>query len=396
MTKFGKKQKQEAVTTAVTTPNKPANISGEVFALYETVKAHRRWLHRNPELSGQEFKTQGYICERLKELGIPFKKAGTGVIADIKGKNRKFKIALRADMDALKIEENGGAEYKSQNSGVMHACGHDGHMAMLLGAAELFTRVTPDADLRLIFQPSEESEGGAEGMIEAGALKNVKEIYALHMRPDIPMGKIGLAAGAVLAGVTEFDVEFYGKSAHCADREKGIDAVGAAVDFINGAYLLIKPYLSNNLFHVGAVSGGTVRNAVAVHAKAQCTLRYFDEAVRDEIMLKLENLLISVKETTGADHRVTVSAVYPPLINDAGAVNFALSKAGDMITDYPAKYTAEDFANYLLHVRGCMGWLGTYQGGEAETLHSDTFDFDELALMYGLEYYFRLLYGNDI
>ena len=369
-------------------------ISPDIEKLLSVLTLYRRDLHRIAELSEKEFKTQKYICGVLDGLKIKHKSYDTGVVCDISGNNHKRLIALRADMDALGIKEEGGAAYKSETEGVMHACGHDGHMAMLLAAAGYFKKNKPDYDLRLIFQPAEEGAGGAAKLIEAGALKGVDEIYALHLKPSLPIGQIAVSAGTIMAGVAEFDIDFKGAAAHCAEKEKGADAVMAGALFITGAAELMKPYQHNNLFHIGAVKGGSVRNAVADSMKLMCTLRFFDPVAREEIMQKLSGLLCDIRKKTGADSHITVTALYPPLKNGRDAVDYVKRCVPDTLDAAP-EYTAEDFSEYLLQVKGCFAWLGTCDGGEVKKLHSGDFDFDERALLYGMQYYKQILINQE-
>ena len=297
-------------------------LSADIVKLLPEVARHRRALHRIPELAWSEVLTQGYITGELNGLGLKCKKLGTGVVCDLPGRNKKLLVALRADMDGLAIQENGCAEYKSVHRGVMHACGHDGHMAMLLTLAGYFKENKPRHNLRLIFQPAEEGAAGAERLIEKGVLKGVDRIFALHLSPALKIGEIALSAGAVMAGMVEFDIELTGAAAHCAEREKGADAVLAGALFITRMRELMRPYSGNNLFHVGKAVGGGARNVVAPDMKLCCTFRFFDGVKREEIMLKLAALLNKIKDETGVDNRLTVTAVYPVLYNNTDAVEY--------------------------------------------------------------------------
>ena len=366
-------------------------LSKDIESFLPLVTLHRRALHRIPEIAHCEFLTQEYITGELDKLKLKYKRHGTGVVCDLAGANKKIRVGLRADMDGLAVRELNGVEYKSAREGFMHACGHDGHMAMLLAAAAYFKENKPDFNLRLIFQPAEEGGGGAEKLIENGVLKGVDSIFALHLDPALETGKIAVSAGVIMAGEAAFDIEFAGVSAHCAQREKGADAVLAVALFITRAREMMKRYDNNNLFHVGRASGGGMRNVIAPDMKLLCTLRFFDGAAREEIMQKLTGLLTAIKDETGADHRLTVGIAYPPLRNDARAVEYVRSRVGETAEAVPA-YASEDFAEYLLRVTGCFAWLGAYPGtGGQKKLHNGNFDFDEKALLYGLEYYKRIL-----
>jgi len=382
-------------------------ISAKVSEFRDRLKLHRRALHRLAEPSGREFRTQKYIFDALCAAGLEPLTVNTGVIVDIRGvksthnaqrtthNTSQFSIlnsqlgvlALRADIDALCINEQNDVEYKSLTPGVMHACGHDGHAAMLLCAAEMFTKYEPSRNVRLIFQPAEEGYGGAAAMIEKGVLDGVREIYALHLDPALNEGVFATAGGPLMAGADEFNVEFSGVSAHCAEKEKGRDALYAAALYITGVEELAKKY-PKNLLHTGRAEGGTVRNAVAGRAIAYSTLRFFDNAERTSFMADLETLLNGIAKKTGAMYKISDRSVYPPLINHAQCADYVRSR----IPAVPAKprFTAEDFSEYLLRVPGCFTWMGVHTGGTAKRLHAADFDFDESALLYGLEFYQRI------
>ena len=193
--------------------------------MLDYLKYVRRSLHKIPELFHQEFLTQKFIVTELDKLKIKYKKIKTAVIAEIEGIDSKTLLAFRADMDALPITEQNDTDYKSEHIGKMHACGHDGHMAVLLGVAKYFSETKPSVNLRLIFQPAEECEGGAEMLIENGVLKGVNAIFGLHLSPEYPVGVIATDAGAIFAGACDFHIIFEGTSGHCADYQKHIDAI---------------------------------------------------------------------------------------------------------------------------------------------------------------------------
>lgn len=350
----------------------------------------RRDLHKIPELSFCEFDTSKYITDFLDKLNVSYKKIGTGVYVDFIGEDKTKTIGLRSDMDALPIIEKVEVDFKSTN-GNMHACGHDGHMAMLLVVCKLLSKTKPKFNVRVIFQFAEEGDGGAEKMIEKGVLKGVDEIYALHLSPELNKGEIATNYGALFAGAVEFDVITLGVSSHCAEPEKGKNALKAMVDFLYGFDEYIKPYQKNTLLHYGAVSAGRARNIVCDNATSLCTLRYFDINQQESIMMNIANSLVRLDKKYGTSHTVNVKSVYPPLLNSAVAVD-NVKKVVDELIMCDAKYTAEDFAFYSQIIPACMCWLGIKDKDYSSPLHSELFGFNEDALLYGIEFYKRLIY----
>ena len=369
-------------------------ISAKVSNLFDLVKNTRRELHKMPEESEKEFLTSEYITRFLFSRGYKVKKIGTGVVADVSGKDTSYRIALRADIDALPICEKTDVEYRSTN-GFMHACGHDGHTAILLALSDLLKKEKPSVNVRLIFQFGEEGYGGAEKMIAGGALDGVDEIYALHVDPSAAKGALFVCDGAMFAGAVEFDFEIEGKSSHCADASNGIDAIKALSYVLNKADGVNAHKKNNSLFHIGKIVAGDARNIVAGSAKASCTLRFFDEADRETIMMNLSRLLVEADNAFGTSHRVNVETVYDPLINSAAAVG-KIKRLFPETRDCAPRYTAEDFGAFLAKTSGCMVWLGVKDETFSSPLHSDTFGFNEDALLYGLEYFYRIVYVGGI
>ncbi len=362
----------------------------------EYLTVTRRKLHKLAEVSGEEYKTSAFIVEELKRFGYKPKTIGTGVYCDIgRGSPR---LALRADIDALPIIENvaatGMKEYAAENA--MHACGHDGHTANLLNVARLLGENHKDCKvpLRLIFQFGEEGIGGSAVMIENGVLDGVDEIYALHLCPELEIGKIGYCYGGMFAGCCEFDVDIFGVAAHCAMKELGADAVASSIDVANK--LTAAADKLGLLLNLGKITGGAARNIVADSCKSEYTLRYYDTAKCEMFMMDAERALLGADEKFGTTHKLVTNAVYPSLINHALCVDKARKAAGDRAVEMKPRLTAEDFSNYLLHVPGCMVWLGVKSEGHGKPLHSDEFSFDESALTIGTEYFMNIIgmHGN--
>lgn len=348
----------------------------------------RRKLHALAEVSGAEYNTQAFIVNELKSFGYKPVTLGTGVYCDIgSGKHR---LAFRADIDALPMTENTavtGMAYCAAN-GVMHACGHDGHTANLLNLARILAGKSK-VPIRLIFQFGEEDEGGSAFMIEHGVLDGVDEIYALHLCPELDAGKIGYCYGGMFAGCYEFNVEVCGKASHCAMREQGADAVKASLDIATAAHDAAER--EGLLINLGKIAGGNARNIVADNCKSEYTLRFYDTAKCEAVMLSVERAALAADDKYGTMHKIINVAMYNPLVNHALAVDTVRSAMGDKCESVPPRYTAEDFSDYLLHVPGCMVWLGVRSEGHDSPLHSDTFSFDESALITGTELFLKLI-----
>lgn len=348
----------------------------------------RRKLHALAEISGKEYKTQAFIADELRRMGYKPKTIGTGVYCDIgTGKRR---LAFRADIDALPISENVEITGLSDHAadGVMHACGHDGHTANLLNVARILSGGCK-VPIRLIFQYGEEDVGGSAEMIENGVLDGVDEIYALHLCPELDEGKIGYCYGGMFAGCCEFDIQVTGKACHCATPEFGADAVKASAYIAEAAFSAAER--AGVLINLGKINGGAARNIVAASCRSEYTLRFYDREKCEAVMLDIERAALEADDKYGTDHKLMTVTAYAPLINHAIAVDTVRSVTGDKCEPVPPRYTAEDFSNYLLKTTGCMVWLGVKSDGHDSPLHSDTFSFDERALLTGTELFIKLI-----
>lgn len=364
----------------------------------------RRSLHQNPELSFEEFQTTEFLKARLAELSLkPFKnKLETGIITELRPAGLPANapvVAIRTDIDALPITERTGLPFASKNPGKMHACGHDTHMATVLGSAMLLSEIKdqlPGA-VRFLFQPAEEQPpGGARPLIAAGALKNVGAILGLHVDPRVVTGKIGLRDGATMASVTDLDFTIDGMSGHAARPQDAVDAISAACELVDSLQKLVSREtdpLHPLVLTFGVIEGGTARNVIAKSVKLKATLRaMYDEDVkraRKLIKRRAEN----VCRANGAKVTISEISTYPPLSNDA-RVNrlfsesfvdlFGGGKKGIIETDQVMG--GEDFACYLEQVPGAMFRLGIRNPkiGATENWHSDKFVVDEAAIEVGV------------
>lgn len=359
----------------------------------------RRELHQFPEISLQEKNTSEILLRELKKIdGIQIREnvVGYGIIADFYGEKPGKLIALRADMDALQIEEKNDVEWKSKNPGVMHACGHDNHMTMVLGAALLFNKNKSklSGGVRLIFQPAEElsPNGGAKDMIKAGALENVDMILGMHVWPDLPLGKIGLKSGALMAASDHFTINIKGKSSHAAKPNEGIDALVAGAQFINQCQTIVSrntDSMQSIVITIGKMNSGTRYNIVAEECILEGTCRTFSPNIRDLAEKRLETILKGVCISSGCSGTLNYERGYSAVINNEEIIKYIRTtiedkfKKDDIVNVEPCM-TAEDFSHYLLEKPGALLWIGTTKEGETKyPLHSSYYSPNEEVLWKG-------------
>jgi amidohydrolase len=361
----------------------------------------RRQIHRNPELGGNEYNTAGFIESELKELKIPYKRAGkTGVIATLKGSCSGKTIALRADIDALPIFESNKVEYKSTKAGVMHACGHDGHIAIMLGAARLLRlqKGKLRGSIRFIFQPSEEISSGAKIMIEENALKNpnVDFILGVHVSPWIKTGKIGFRFGAMMAAVDKLKIEITGKITHGAYPHEGKDALVAASVFISMVQCIVARELDpleHAVITFGKIEGGSAYNIVCNKVVIDGTVRSFNSEARNFIKTSVLRKLKAVEIAYGVKCVASYIEIGSPLINDSEIVKRCIETArkfyGESNVEILEKPSmgGEDFSEYLNLVPGNFMYIGS--SGDKYTSypwHHSNFNIDEVALPKAAKY----------
>jgi len=371
--------------------------------LFEWIVDIRRTIHQQPELAFKEEKTSEFICSKLKELGIKFKKgiAETGVVGRFTINKTAPTIALRADMDALPITEDTGLPFSSQNPGIMHACGHDGHIAMLLGAAAILKKNKPAGNVVLIFQPAEEGEGGAKPMIEEGVLEGVDMIFGGHIERSHQVGEIGIKRGVHTAFTDAFDIRITGEGGHAARPHETIDAVIIASRIVLNIQTIISREIDPihpAVITIGYVRAGSVNNAVAEKAVLKGTIRTTDESVRTQINDKIRKMASSLSIHYDADIKVSFKPGYPPIINQDYACDVAqqtaqklLGKNAAISLPYPS-LGGEDFSYYLQQVPGCFVRFGAAKDGHDRiSSHSPGFDFDEDVLRVGAAYLSELV-----
>jgi amidohydrolase len=352
----------------------------------------RRALHKHPEPAFKENWTHDFIKKELKALGLKVKTLNkTGLIADI-GKGKK-RIALRADMDALPIEEENSLPYKSQNEGYMHACGHDIHMAMLLGAAKLLSEEKNPPPVRLIFQPSEEKiPGGAKGMIKEGALKGISEIYAIHIEPESEVGTMTLKYGVMLAAADEIEITIKGKGGHAAEPHKTVDPIYASALFINQTQSLVSRKAdpkSPFVISICTINGGTAFNIIPEEVKMLGTVRTIKKELWQKAPEWIGNILKALKVSYDIDYELAYQRGYPILKNDSAKTEGLVKIAKRLFKNIEFMESpimgGEDFAYYLQEVPGTFVFMGgaNRKKGIHSKLHTAQFIIDENALPLG-------------
>ncbi len=360
------------------------------------VVEHRRWFHQHPELGFEEKETSDYIAAHLKKAGIPFKRLKTGILADIDVGSFET-IALRADTDALPIQEVEGRPYGSKNSGIMHACGHDAHAAMLLTAAEYMAQNKPKKNVRLIFQPAEEGGGGGEYMTRHGAVDGVDMVFGIHVWVKTQSGVFGVKEGPLMASASEFEITVHGRGGHAASPQETVNPIAISSTIVNELYkirtLNVNP-LENAVINVTSFNSGNTFNVVPMEARLLGTVRTFSNDVRDEIFDRIKGLK-SLSESLGAKANVKLNVVTPPVINSKKAVKLAesiLKRLNFEFEEATPSMGGEDFSYYLEKVPGAFMFLGIRN--EAKNIvsphHSPTFDVDESVLEKGVRFFIEV------
>lgn len=359
----------------------------------------RRRIHKNPELAIQEFETARLVAKRLRDIGIEVtEKVGkTGVVGLLKGKLQGKTVALRADMDALPIQEKNNHEFKSVNKNVMHACGHDAHTAALLGAAYILSKIKDSikGNVKFIFQPSEESPlGGASEMIEEGVMENPKvdAVFGLHVDPNLLAGDIGLRSGEFYAAAGGFEIEVIGKSGHGALPHKATDAIIVAAELILSLQTIasskVNP-LEPFVITIGTINGGNKANIVADKVTLTGTVRFFNKDIYDNVRDIIENIIKGITLAHGATYNFKFKIGDSPLINDENMINIAKESAIEIVghkkvKTVPKTLLGEDFVFYSQSVPSAFISLGVgFSNKKIFSLHNPNFDIDEKSLPIG-------------
>lgn len=370
----------------------------------EEMAANRQHIHQHPELSHQESETAAFVAGKLKDWGYEVTEnvGGHGIVARLKVGEGSKSIAIRADMDALPITEETGLAYASQNEGIMHACGHDGHTTVLMGAAEYLARTKKfNGTVNLVFQPAEESpvKSGAEKMIEDGLLERFPFdcIYGLHNHPGAPVGQILLRDGPAMAGADMIDITVRGKGGHGARPQETIDPVVTACHIAIGLQTIVSRNIDPfqpAVITIGAIHGGNAPNVIPEEVVMRVTLRTFDQSVRDHAKKRIIEMSQSIAEGFGATAKIDIPHGLPVVVNSTKEMEFAKEVALELvgeenIGEFPISSGSEDFAHYLAHKPGCFIRVGN--GEESAALHNPKFNFSDDMLPVGAALWARLV-----
>lgn len=370
--------------------------------MVEELRQMRRDLHKIPELGLKEYKTSAYIREKLTSFGITELETWleTGVVAVIRGKGKGQAVAFRADMDALPVTEQTGCDFTSEHVGCMHACGHDGHVTVLLGFAKYLQEHKDELknDVVLIFQPAEEGPGGAQLLVDAGLFEKhpVRCIIGCHIFPQVPQGKVACRKGAMMARNGEVDVHIYGESAHGAQPQLGHDAVLAAGAVITGLHTILSRNVSpldSGVLTFGAIHGGEACNIIAKEVKLEGTMRAFSDEAYETMTKRVQEVASGIAAGYGCKGEAVFRHMYRVVDNEPKLVELLQEVAGDNYEETPPYMLAEDFSLYLQKVPGMFFFLGSgnAEKGYTHSLHSAQFQFDEEILALGVETYAKLL-----
>ncbi|NNF80355.1 MAG: amidohydrolase [Rhizobiales bacterium] len=380
------------------------DIHEKIAQSHDEMTKWRRTLHEQPETAFEEVKTSQFVADKLESFGIKVERglAGTGVIGIVEGKDPGSRaIGLRADMDALNIYEQTNKPYASKTPGKMHACGHDGHTTMLLGAAKYLAETRDfSGTAYLIFQPAEENEGGARVMVEEGLFGKypMEQVYGMHNWPGVPVGTIGMRTGPIMASYDIFEIKVTGKGAHGAMPHEGIDPVLVAAHIVTNLQTIasrnVDP-LESVVVSTTQIHGGDAYNVIPQEVELKGTVRSFIPAVQDMAEANIRRIAASVASAHGAEAEVHYERRYPPTVNEADATLQAEKIANGLVgaenvdTGVTPVMGSEDFAFMLQEKPGSYIWLGA--GEQSANLHSPHFDFNDEILPIGASYWARLV-----
>ncbi|MEM9215113.1 MAG: M20 family metallopeptidase [Cyanobacteria bacterium P01_F01_bin.150] len=394
--------------TLITEDIHPATIRPRIADLQPNLVQWRRQLHQHPELGFQEQVTAAFIADKLTDWQIEHKTgiAHTGVVALIQGTQPGPVFAIRADIDALPVQEENQVSYRSQKDGLMHACGHDGHTAIALGTAYYLSqnRHLIQGTVKIIFQPAEEFPGGAAPMIAEGALANpdVDAIVGLHIWNNLPIGTIGVRSGPLMAAVEIFDCTIYGKGGHGAIPQQAVDPIVVGAHIISSLQSVVARQLNPlepGVVTIGQFHAGHAYNVIPDSASFAGTVRYFEPSLRDFFSERIEQHIAGICQSYGATYELDYKKLYPPTINHDGMAELVRSvvetvvETPDNVVHDCQTMGAEDMSFFLQRVPGCYFFLGSANAekGLDYPHHHPRFDFDETVLSTGVEIFVRCL-----
>ena len=378
-------------------------IVPEIVVLHEKMTRWRRHIHARPETAFQELKTAAFVTDKLRSFGIAVETeiARTGVVGTLcNGPGRS--VGLRADMDALDITEATNLPYASTIPGKMHACGHDGHTAMLLGAAQYLSQTKRFAGtVRFIFQPAEENEGGGREMVAEGLFHRfpVDSIFALHNWPGVEAGVFGIRAGPIMASYDVFDINVFGRGSHAAMPHLGRDPLLAAAAIVQGLQQVVSRQsnpLESVVLSVTQIHGGDAYNVIPSLCAIRGTVRTFRPQDRTAAEEATTRIARGIADAAGCEVEVRYERRYPPTVNDADSAAFATTVATDLVgapnvlQDMPASMGSEDFSFMLQERPGCYARLGNGSAEGGCVLHSPHYDFNDAILPVGASYFARI------
>jgi len=380
------------------------NITPEVADLLPEMKEWRHRIHANPETAFEEQATAALVAETLESFGLEVHRglAKTGIVGVLRHGGGGEAIGFRADLDALHILERSGVSYASRNPGRMHACGHDGHTTMLLGAARaLARRKKLDGTVYFIFQPAEENEGGGRVMVEEGLFERfpMRAVYGMHNWPRLPAGTFAMRAGPLMGAYDIFEIVATGKGAHAAMAYVGKDPMLFAAHAINALQTIVARNLhplAAGVVSVTQVHGGDTWNVIPQEVVLRGTVRTFEPAVQDLIEQRMRTIVAGLAATFEMTATVRYERRYPATVNDATETTHAIAAAAAVVgaanveTDPTPEMGSEDFAFMLQAKPGCYVWLGAGQGPETPNIHSPQYDFNDDALAIGASYWMTL------
>ncbi len=388
------------------------NLIDRVVSFHAEIAAIRRDIHAHPELRFEERRTSDLVAQKIASWGIEVHRGlgGTGVVGIIRRGISAKSIGLRADMDALPIQEVNAFEHRSTNAGKMHACGHDGHTAMLLGAAKHLAASTSfDGTVVLIFQPAEEGGAGAQRMIDDGLFERFRcdAVFGMHNWPGMKVGEFGVASGPAMASSNEFHIRIDGRGAHAALPHLGVDPVFVAVQIaqgLQGIVTRVKKPIDAAVISITKIHGGDAVNVIPEFATLAGTVRTF----RDEVTALIEERMRAIAQNTAAAHgasaKIDYKWSYPPTVNHAREAEFAASVMDDIVgadnvtRDHEPTMGAEDFAFMLKAKPGAYVFIGNGEGGHRAaghgagpcTLHNPSYDFNDELIPLGATYWVKL------
>ncbi|MEO0540604.1 MAG: amidohydrolase [Cyanobacteria bacterium P01_A01_bin.105] len=401
-----------AFTLAPNTPVGSARLRPSVEALQPELVAWRRALHQRPELGFEEVHTAAFIEQQLTDWGVTYRSgiAKTGIVATLPGQRPGPVLAIRADMDALPIQELNAVPYRSQHEGKMHACGHDGHVAIALGTVHHLHHHNDFAGtVKVIFQPAEEGPGGAQPMIEAGVLDqpHVDAVIGLHLWNNLPLGTVGVRNGPLMAATEYFHCTITGRGGHGAIPQQTVDAIVVAAEVVGAVQTIVSRNLNpleSAVVTLGEFHAGTAVNVIANSARLSGTVRYFNPDHGDLIPQRLEQIISGICQAHGASYQLDYHKLYPPVVNHPdladlvrGAARFVVETPAGVVPDCQTM-GGEDMSFFLQARPGCYFFLGAanLSRGLAYPHHHPRFDFDEAALGMGVEIFLRCVeaYGD--